>query len=192
MRFAKRVARKGPTHAHVHAHGEGCGCPAHREPGDSGGVRGWLADMLPALACALCPACLSTYAKALSVAGLAAWLSEREHLAFLGLAVLLSVVFGLRRARALGDYRPFAFTLAGCLALVVGHFAGDVAALTWVGLALLFVGGFFGQHLTVRAKRGKGAPRSTVARKRPAPGLTIVTVRRANPSARAEDLDTVH
>lgn len=188
MRFAKRVASK----RHAHVHGDGCGCPAHRGTNEAPGVRGWLADMLPALACALCPACLSTYAKALSVAGLAAWLSEREHLAFLALAVLLSIGFGLRRARTLGDYRPFGFTLAGCLALVVGHFAGEVAALTWAGLGLLFVGGFYGQHLTVRAKQAKGLPPSEAPRKRSAKGLTIVAVRRANPSPPGEGLDTVH
>lgn len=190
MRFAKRVASK--RHAHAHVHGDGCGCPAHRGTNEAPGVRGWIADMLPALACALCPACLSTYAKALSVAGLAAWLSEREHLAFLALAVVLSVGFGLRRARTLGEYRPFGFTLAGCLALIVGHFAGEVAALTWAGLGLLFVGGFFGQHLTVRAKRSQGLSGAGTSRKRPPSGLTIVAVRRASPSPRTEGLDTVH
>ncbi len=172
-------------------HGAGCECPAHRAASAKGGAsarhattpnvpksgREWLASLLPALACAVCPACLATYAKALSVAGFSAWLSERGHLAFLVVAVALSLGFGVRRARAIGSYRPFAFTLVGCALLVAGHVLGDIAWLTWTGLVALFVGGVYGQRLHLRrAAQGHSAERTALpslgagpAAARPAP-----------------------
>ena len=110
-----------------------------------------LSSMLPALACAVCPACLSTYAKALSVAGLSAWLSERQHFAFLTCAVALSLGFGFRRALKLNTFKPFAFTVAGCALLVLAHLNDESRWMTWSGLVALFIGGVYGQRLLVRA-----------------------------------------
>lgn len=144
-----------------HVHGEGCGCdvrsPRVKASATSrvGTFRGFVGQVLPALACAVCPACLATYAKALSVAGVSAWLSERQHLGFLTVAVAFSLVFGVRRARKLGRWEPFGFTVLGCALLVLAHVYDDAPWPTWAGLVALFVGGVYGQRLTIRAQAAR-------------------------------------
>jgi hypothetical protein len=140
-------------------------------------VRGFLAQIGPALACAVCPACLATYAKAFSVVGFSAWLSETQHLAFLSVAIVFSVVFGVRRARQLQRWEPFGFTSLGCALLVIAHAYDDARWPTWFGLAALFVGGVYGARLAsarslarpVRISRApSGTKRDVVgARRRP-------------------------
>jgi hypothetical protein len=162
-----------------HVHGEGCGCDIRSlrvKPSamsQQGTFRGFVGQVLPALACAVCPACLATYAKALSVAGVSAWLSESQHLGFLTVAVAFSLVFGVRRARKLGRWEPFGFTVLGCALLVLAHLYDDAPWPTWAGLVALFVGGVYGQRLTIRAQTARpvvkvsdGARKTTVWAKR--------------------------
>lgn len=79
---------------------------------------------MPALACLVCPACLTTYAKALGTVGLGVVMSEAQHVAFLVIAVLVALgssVHSLRLTRHLG---PFVATAAGCTVLVAEHAVG--------------------------------------------------------------------
>jgi len=106
---------------------------------------------------------------------MSAWLSERGHLAFLVVAVALSLGFGLRRARSLHNYRPLAFTALGCALLVAGHLLGESPPLTWAGLVALFVGGVYGQRLHLRLAAEAHAPASfkvagSLAKRAPRPG----------------------
>lgn len=177
MAFLRKLVRSLEEPVHP----AGCGCAHHRpvsasREAPSGGVRGFLAQVGPALACAVCPACLATYAKAFSVVGFSAWLSETQHLAFLSIAIVFSVVFGIRRARKLRQWGPFAFTSVGCALLVVAHVYDDARWPTWFGLAALFVGGVYGARLAsarsiarpVRISRApSGTKREVGARRRP-------------------------
>ena len=83
------------------------------------------ARLLPAIACAFCPACLPLWTGALSAIGLgtASALTE-EHHGWL-LAVSLSVALGvaLRDAIRRRRWRSFGGTAVGCALLVVGHVA---------------------------------------------------------------------
>lgn len=177
MTFLRKIVRSLEEPVHP----EGCGCahhrpvPASREAPSAGGVREILAQVGPALACAVCPACLATYAKAFSVVGFSAWLSETQHLAFLSVAIVFSIVFGIRRARKLRRWGPFGFTSLGCALLVVAHVYDDARWPTWFGLLALFVGGVYGARLAsarslvrpVRISRApSGAKRDVGARRR--------------------------
>ncbi|MFN7135626.1 MAG: hypothetical protein ACK4N5_26375, partial [Myxococcales bacterium] len=63
--------------------------PARRPEGS--GRAQHLLSLLPALACATCPVCLSVFAGVLSAAGFGALLDERVHLLVLSVACTLAL-----------------------------------------------------------------------------------------------------
>jgi hypothetical protein len=131
-------------------HGD-CDCPAHRrEPPTR---TGWWATLIPVLACALCPACLGVYAQIFSAIGVGFELSSRVHAGLLVTAVVLSIAVGGWRASRMRWAWPIATALAGCTALLAGHFV-DVHLLEWSGLAILVVGGLLERRLLRRRRAG--------------------------------------
>lgn len=129
---------------HVHEHEDAlstCSCGHDHAPPSSSRGR-FVASLAPALACAFCPACLSTYAKVLAAAGVGIVFTERQHTMLLAAAVALSVVSGSWvsvRARQAG---PLAVALLGCALIVAGHILSDASWLEWTGVFTLVVGGF--------------------------------------------------
>lgn len=97
--------------------------------------------LLPALACAVCPACLTTYAKILSVLGVGFELSELHH--HLLLVVAISVSIGVSAWRSWRTRRawPIAVALTGSALVAGGHLAADLHALEWAGVLVLIAGG---------------------------------------------------
>lgn len=129
-------------HDHEHDHATpACGCGHDHAPRGSA-PSSFLASLAPALACAFCPACLSTYAKVLAAAGVGVVFTERQHTLLLAAALTLSVVSGAwstARARRAG---PLAVAAAGSCLIAAGHLLSDASWLEWTGVAALIVGGF--------------------------------------------------
>lgn len=130
-------------HSPVHEDGQGhvhsCDCTAHR----AATVRraGLSAALLTALACAVCPACLATYAKLFSVLGVGVGLSEAHHLVLLVVAVVASVLVSAWRSWRSKRFWPIAIALVGSSLVLLGHLAGDLHAIEWVGMLCLLGGG---------------------------------------------------
>jgi hypothetical protein len=141
----------------IHAHGDDCGCGhdhAHRmEPRFSGA---WAA-LAPVLACAVCPACVSTYAKAFAIVGVGAALSARQHLVLLAVAVSASIAVSAYRTWRSQRAWPLVVALAGCGVLVTGHLLDHGAWLEWSGMATLVVGGLLEQRAARRRASGTAA-----------------------------------
>lgn len=112
---------------------------------------GWLSALAPALACAVCPACLSTYAKIAASLGTGLALSETAHLVLLLVAVGLSLAVSAWRTWKSRRAWPIAVALVGGATLVVGHLA-EIAALEWLGIGVLLVGGLV-EHLRLVRSR---------------------------------------
>jgi hypothetical protein len=138
MRFAQKPA---------------CDCPAHRRasttPEATSKLGRW-SLLLPLLACAICPACLATYAKLLSLLGVGVGMTESQHLLVLGAAVLVSVIVsGLRSWRS-KRWWPISLALLGATLIGVGHSVEALHALEWAGVLVLLIGGL-SEHLRLRA-----------------------------------------
>jgi hypothetical protein len=104
--------------------------------------------LVPILACAVCPVCLTTYAKVFSVVGVGAGLTPNAHLAILFCAIGISLaVSGFRSYRARRGW-PIVTALLGCTSLAVGHLA-DIQVLEWTGM-LVLVGGGLVEQLRLR------------------------------------------
>jgi hypothetical protein len=121
-------------------------------PGRDGATGLW-ATILPVVACALCPACVSTYAKIFATIGVAAALSKRQHLALLVFAVVMSVGISAYRSWRSRRAWPVVVALAGCTLLSAGHLI-EANALEWCGIAILVVGGMLEQRAARRVARG--------------------------------------
>ena len=125
--------------------GHACSCPAHRQ---RGARAGWLAVVLPVLACAVCPVCLGTYAQVFSALGVGFHFSERAHTIVLLVAVGLALgVSGWRSLRTRRG-RPVSIAATGCAVLLGGHLV-EARALELAGMAIL-VGGAIAEQLRVR------------------------------------------
>lgn len=132
---------------HHHPDGHACACPHHHEATSPRRGRG--AAILPILACAVCPGCVATYAKVLSVLGVGVALSETQHLWLLLACVVPSIGFALYEARTSRRYAPAILTCTGSAVLVLVHlFAEQVGLgrLSWVGVALLLAGAGWGSR----------------------------------------------
>jgi len=146
-------------HAHGHRHGS-CACAAHARPrvnegGASKGRLGLLASLAPALACAVCPACLSTYAKVLSVMGVGAAISETQHTALLAFAIGSSIVLSAVRSWRAKRGWPLLIAVVGCALVLTGHLASEVGPVEWFGIAVLLGGGLAERTLAARAGRSR-------------------------------------
>jgi hypothetical protein len=145
---AARLLRYCPTMKHEHIHQHACDCAAHRaKPAEGAGL--W-STLLPVLACAVCPACMATYAKLFSVLGVGVGLSEVHHLILLTLA--LSASLGLSAYRTFRSRRawPLATALVGASLVVFGHVGGELAWAEWSGIFVLLAGGLT-EHFRLRA-----------------------------------------
>ena len=133
-------------HGVEHGHSPGCGCGAH-EASDAGSDRGggW-AMLAPILVCLVCPACLSTYAKAFAALGVGISLTDEEHTWLLALAVALSLaVSGWRSWRGRRVW-PIGLAIVGCGMLLGGHLTSHHPS-EWAGIGVLLVGGLVEQQV---------------------------------------------
>ena len=134
-----------------------CDCAGHRALSTRAPGSGLWASLLPVLACAVCPACLTTYAKILAVFGVGFGLSELEHLVLLVLAVGTSVAVSAWRTVRSGRAWPLVFALSGSALVVLGHVVGDLHVVEWTGVLVMLAGGL-GEHFRlVRAARTAAA-----------------------------------
>ncbi len=149
-------AHEGEHRHAAHEHG-GCACAAHAHrraeaSGDRRDRTALLASLGPALACAVCPACLSTYAKVLSVLGVGAAISETQHAALLSFAIGSSILLSAIRSWRAWRIWPLAIAVVGCSLVLAGHLASEIAVVEWVGIAVLLGGGLAERTLSARAR----------------------------------------
>jgi hypothetical protein len=124
-----------------------CTCAAHRR--ESVSTTSWWGTLLPLLACAICPACLTTYAKLFSVAGVGVGLGETAHLILLGVAMVSSLVVSAWRSHRTRQAWPLALASLGVSLVLAGHCLGEVPWLEWGGIATLLAGGLT-EHFRLR------------------------------------------
>ncbi|MEM9730548.1 MAG: hypothetical protein AAF997_18350 [Myxococcota bacterium] len=133
----------------VEHHGHACDCTAHRASEAATGKAGLWSAVLPVLACAVCPACLTMYAKLFSVLGVGVGLDDFHHLMLLVVAIGasngLSAWISWRTRRVW----PIAIALTGSALVMIGHFGGDLHVVEWAGF-LLLLGGGLGEHFRLR------------------------------------------
>lgn len=144
----------GHGHGHGHEHEHECDCAHHRAPRPSQGEAGLWSSLLPVLACAVCPACLTTYAKLFSVVGVGFGLSELQHLVLLVFAISASVGVSAWRSWRTGRSWPIAVALTGSALVVTGHLVGHLHAVEWAGVLVLLVGGLT-EHFRLRRLRSQ-------------------------------------
>lgn len=106
--------------------------------------------MLPVLACAVCPACLTTYAKLFSVLGVGVGLSEWHHQVLLAVAIGASLGLSAWRTWRTRRAWPISVAIVGVGLVLVGHLGDDLHTLEWVGVLVLLVGGLT-EHFRLRA-----------------------------------------
>jgi hypothetical protein len=129
-----------------------CDCAHHRSqetPAEVPGSR-WAA-LAPILACAVCPACLATYAKVLAFLGVGMSLTETTHQLMLVVAVGVALVASAWKAWRLRRWGPLLVTALGCALLVAGHALDENPVLTWGGVAVLLSGGLWERQVWRRA-----------------------------------------
>ena len=97
----------------------------------AGGV--WSA-IVPVLACALCSACSTTYAKLFSALGVGFGPSEFHHLVRLVVAISASIGVSSWRTRRVWS---IAIALTGSALVATGRFVGDLHFVEWPGVLLL-------------------------------------------------------
>ncbi|MBP8808912.1 MAG: hypothetical protein KBG48_15080 [Kofleriaceae bacterium] len=124
-----------------------CDCTAHRARPPAGA--GWWSLLLPILACALCPACVTTYAKLFAVLGVGFGLSETQHVALLVVALAGSLGVSAWRTVRTGRRWPLSVAVVGATAVAIGHAVPSAHLLEWVGVAILLAGGLT-EHFRLR------------------------------------------
>ena len=135
-------------HHAAHGHGHGCDCAGHRSSKAARPNGSLWSALLPVLACAVCPACLTTYAKLFSVLGVGFGLNELQHLTLLGVAISASIGVSAWRSWRTRRMWPIAIALTGSALVATGHFA-DVHVVEWAGVLTLLAGGLT-EHVRLR------------------------------------------
>jgi hypothetical protein len=131
--------------------GPGCDCAAHKPGPASNTEPGVWSAIAPALACAVCPACLATCGQVLSVFGVGFGITESQHGALLVVAVGASLaVSGLRSWRTRRPW-PVAIAALGAALVLTGH-GLDVHGVEWAGILVLVMGGVT-EHVKLRSRR---------------------------------------
>jgi hypothetical protein len=121
-----------------HAATSHCDCAAHRVRSSEAGARAsfWGA-LLPVLACAFCPACITAWAPLLATAGIGVALNESQHSLLLIVAIALSLGVASWRARRARAWAPVLLTGLGGAAMLGGHAWNDNAPLESLGVLCL-------------------------------------------------------
>jgi hypothetical protein len=117
----------------THVHGAQCACASQSAPSR----RSLLAALLPALSCAVCPACLALWKPLLSIVGVTLAFNDEQHawLLYGSLAIALGVAsWDLRRS---GVQLPFWLTAVGGALMVFSHLAGEVPVVEWTGVLVM-------------------------------------------------------
>jgi hypothetical protein len=141
----------GAIDAHSHPHA--CDCTSHRiRSASSHGRTGIWSVLLPILACSICPACLTTYAKVLSVFGVGIGLDSRVHDALMVVAISASILLSGWRTFRSRRVWPLAVAVTGATLIVAGHLDANLHTLEWMGVAFLLVGGLV-EHFRLRINR---------------------------------------
>jgi hypothetical protein len=151
------VASPRPPIESVHDDGHACDCAGHRAHSAASPNAGILSAVLPLLACAICPACLTTYAKLFSVLGVGFGLSEFHHLVLLVMAISTSIGLSAWRSWRTRRLWPLAIALTGSALVVTGHAAGDLHVVEWAGVLVLLAGGLT-EHFRLRRMQASLAP----------------------------------
>lgn len=146
-----------PMRRKVHEHSHACDCAAHRAPKASAPNAGVWSAVLPVLACAVCPACLTTFAKLFSVLGVGFGLSELHHLVLLVVAIGASIGVSAWRSWRTRRVWPIAIAVTGSALVATGHFAGDLHVVEWAGVLVLLVGGLT-EHFRLRRQQASLVP----------------------------------
>jgi hypothetical protein len=121
-----------PPRPHVAGH---CDCPAHRNVArDVPRGASWWGALLPMIACALCPACISAWAPLLATAGLGLAMTESQHTALLIGTIALSLAVAVWRALRTRAWVPVLLTGTGGASMLAGHALDDNAVLAAVGV----------------------------------------------------------
>ncbi|MEM7135131.1 MAG: hypothetical protein AAF500_01060 [Myxococcota bacterium] len=133
----------------LHAHGHACDCKAHRASEAVPAKAGLWSAVLPVLACAVCPACLTMYAKLFSVLGVGFGLNDFHHLMLLVVAVGASNGVSAWISWRTRRVWPIVVALTGSALVMIGHLVGDLHAVEWAGFAVL-LGGGLSEHFRLR------------------------------------------
>jgi hypothetical protein len=136
----------------IHPYAQACDCAAHRAPKAAAQDAGLWSVILPILACAVCPACLTTYAKLFSVLGVGFGLSETHHLVLLVVAISASIGVSAWRSWRTWRIWPIAVALTGSALVATGHLAEDLHMLEWAGILTLLTGGLT-EHFRLRRRQ---------------------------------------
>jgi len=107
--------------------------------------------LLSIIACAACPVCLTTYAKLFSVLGMGIGLSERLHGVVLFIAIALSIGVSTWRSMRTRRIWPLVAAVIGSALVVLGHSAGALHSVEWVGIVVLFLSGM-AEHFRLRRR----------------------------------------
>lgn len=137
------------------AHGMACGCGHHHplsaSPSTPAAGSRWGAALLPVLACAVCPACLTTYAKVLSVFGVSLGFDAAIHQRLLVAALATSIAISGWRSWKQRRVWPLAVAVVGTALVAAGHGLGELHALEWGGM-LILLGGAWAEHYRLRRR----------------------------------------
>jgi hypothetical protein len=129
-----------------------CDCAVHRTRLSTSKQTGLWSALLPVLACAVCPACLTTYAKLFSIVGVGFGLSELHHLLLLVFAIGASIGLSAWRSWRTRRIWPIAMALSGSALVVTGHVFEGLHAVEWSGVLVLLLGGL-SEHFRLRRMR---------------------------------------
>lgn len=107
--------------------------------------------MLPILACAVCPACIATYTKVLSLVGVSLGFDTAVHQLLMAAALVVSVGVSAWRSWRTGRVWPLLVALCGATLVAGGHLLSDLHAVEWAGVLVLLGGGLV-EHVRLRRR----------------------------------------
>ena len=133
--------------SHPSAHCAACDCAAAAPTKAAASRSGVWAALLPVLVCAVCPPCVATYTKLLSLAGVSLGVDEALHQVLRAAALVLSVGVSAGRSWHTGRAWPLLLAVGGSALVAAGHLLGEVPALEWAGVLVLVAGGWMERQL---------------------------------------------
>jgi hypothetical protein len=137
-----------------HGHDGACDCCRHAPAGTPEARLGIWSTLLPVLACAVCPACLATYTKLLSLVGVSFGFDESLHDLLMAVALTLSVGVSAWRSWRTGRAWPLLLAIGGSAFVAGGHLLGELHVLEWAGVLVLLIGGL-SEHFRLRGRAAR-------------------------------------